>query len=1053
MVRNGVAANLLLMGIVVAGIISGYHLEQEVFPELSLDRIQVSVEYRGASPDEIEESIVQKLEEQLSAIEGVDEITSVANEGNANVILELALGQPMGKRLDEVKAEVDRITSFPDLAEEPQVRELTNLQRIMEIAVFGDTTEQAIKEAAYRIKDDLVALDSISYVEVGGIRDYEISVEVSQLQLRAYGITLEDVAGAIRANSLDLPSGDIDTSSEQLLLRTKGRNYVRSDFENIIVFGSRSGARIRLADIANIDDGFRDIDKITRFDGQQGAFVNVYRVGSERVLDIAEEVRHYMENASAGVLPEGVQTSLWRDSSEYMADRLNMLLRNAALGLALVLLCLTMMLDLRLALWVAVGIFVSFVGTLIIMGAAGVSINIVTLFGFILAIGIVVDDAIVTGENIFAEQEGGLSPVAAAIAGAQRIAAPVIFAVSTTVLAFMPLLAMPAMFGKITAGIPIIVISVLLFSLFESLLILPHHLSLLKARSLGADVKMSLFDRVHRRVNLLFQDFINGPLDRALRFVTGHYLITILAAVSLLMLGAGLLAGGILKLQFFPNVAGSNVSVDIELHDGATADATHSVINHIYDTGIRTAEAMQKEHGIEENIIRGASYTVGEIAGAGGPGGVAQGGSGSNVGQISFEMVDIESLPFGIEKFEYNWRDAVGNIADIKKISFSATSADFGAPIEVALSAPARADLNRAVDVVREELSSIQGVFDIEDDRSTGKREINFYLRPEARNYNLSLDELARQVRAAYFGAEALRVQRGREEVRVYVKLPENERNAISDLEDYRIRTNEGAFVPLSEVAELSFTNSPSSIKRRNSRRVVTILAEVDPSVVTGEEVSALLDKRILPALQEDISGLSYEFTGQGRDLELIKSHLLRNFGLAILAIYALLAVAFRSYFQPVVVLSVIPFGAIGALLGHLLLGKQFSMLSIFGLIGLSGVIINNSLVMVDFINSESRKGKPLRQAIIDGAKGRFRPILLTSLTTFVGVLPIVMEKSVQAQFVIPMALSLGFGVLFGTVILMLLVPALVMMPLSHPAVFSHEESEKAGEARIPFPP
>lgn len=1028
-VRNGVAANLLMMFIIFAGVSSAFTLASKVFPEFGLDLIEVSVEYQGATPKEIEESIVQRIEEQLEGIEGVQEVTATATESRGSVRLELARGEDIQQRLDEVKSEVDRITTFPDEAEEPVVRELTNRSRVVQLIIYGDAPERSLKELANNIKDGLVRLPSISLVEVSGVRDYEISIEVSNDTLRARGLTLLDVAAAVGQGSLDLPGGDIQTRSEEVLLRTKGRNYNQQDFEDIVVIGDADGAQVRLKDIATINDGFQDTDLENRFNGKPAVFVNVFRVGQEKTLSIIEEIRTHFETEVAPTLPPGVDYYLWDNDADALNDRLSLLLKNGGIGLVLVIIALALFLDIRLAFWTTVGITISFVGTLGLMSVLGLSINMMTLFGFILAIGIVVDDAIVTGENIFAENERGTPPEQAAILGAQRVSTPVIFAVATTIATFTPLLFIPSTIGKFLLSVPAIVICVLFLSLIESLFILPRHLSHLGPQNTTwRNPFMVALLGAQNAISWVFQRFTEGPMRRALNFATDHWGVVIASGIAMIMLTYGFLAGGYLYFNFFPEVEGDIVTSQVELPQGSPIEETEKVAEILRLGALKAGKAMESRYPeLPEPVIKNTYVILGGAPEGASPFGVSGGAGQANQAAVVIEIVGSEVRPFEAIEFEKEWRKAVGGVPGTKKLTYSSALVSIGDPVQVEITAEDDASLARATSFVQEELSRVDGVFDLFNDLEGSKREIELQLKPEARTYGLTVQQLAQQVRAAFFGSEALRVQRGRDEVRVYVRLPKEERDALTDLDDYRIRTPSGDFIPLSAVADVSFTYGPSTINRRNGRRVVSVTGAIDNTRITGTVAANVVANQIAPRLEKEVPGVTIGFGGTQREQARALPGLISNFFLALFSIYALLAMAFRSYVQPLVVMSAIPFAWIGAILGHALLDVNLTMLSIFGIVGLSGVIVNDALVMIDFVNEELEKGRKTREAIIEGALSRFRPIFLTSLTTFLGVFPLILERSVQAQFLVPTAISIAFGILFGTFVLMMIVPALAM--------------------------
>ncbi len=1028
MAKNGVAANILMIFMLVAGLMSYRTIVQEVFAENSLDAIAVSVEYPGATPEEIEESIVQKIEENVEAVEGVKEVTATASEGRGSVTIELELGTDIDRALDDVKSEIDQIQTFPGEAEEPDVRELTNRQSVMRVALFGDVSERTLKETAYRLEDGLSALPDVSFVETSSIREYQIYIDVPQDRLRSLGLSLNDVARAVSSGSLDSPAGSIDTDSEEVRIRTVGQNYDQQDFEDIILLTTRDGNALRIGDVASVQDGFEDADLVTRFNDQPAAFVDVYRTSDERVLDVAEAVQSYLDNEFAPTLSDQIGYAVWDDNSALLEDRLSLLLKNAAIGLVLVLAALTLFLDLRLAMWTAVGIGVTFTGAIFLLDWAGSSINMFSLFGFILALGLVVDDAVVVGENIYAERERGRSGVGAAIAGAQRVRIPVIFAVATTITAFLPLLAIGGVIGKILADIPLVVVAVLILSLVEALLVLPYHLSHLPAAGTHATHSVTrFFERVQTGFDRRFRAFVDGPLDRAVNFaVTMPYLV-ISGGVAILAIMFATIPGGLIKIAFFPQIEADIVTASLEMPSGTPVERTGLVVQQIVAAGDRAVERLGETNGGEDFLSATFSITGGTSvqAGPNGPQQTIQ----PNLGSVQYSLVSSDLRDFSATEFERVWREELGEVPEARSLSISASLFSFGAPVNMRLSHPDEEILKEATSRLMDELTRISGVFDIESDQDEGMQEIELRLKPSARTLGITLQDLAAQVRAAFFGAEAVRVQRGREDVRVYVRLPEEERNSIADIESYRVRIP-GGQVALGSLADVSFGEAPTIIRREGGRRVTTVTADVDDEVVTGQEVTQLLESRVMRQLQADYPSLNYAVGGEQEEQQDSFGDLGAAFLFAMVVIYALLAIPFKSYVQPLIIMAAIPFGMIGALIGHLLLGIPLGVLSMFGIIALSGVIINGSLVLIDFVNENLANGMPREEAIVEAAKSRFRPILLTAITTFLGVAPITFETSVQAQFLIPMSASLGFGVLFGTILLQLMIPALTILQM-----------------------
>ena len=1029
MARNGVAANLLMFFIVAAGLVSINGLIQEAFPVMTFDHVEVTVPYPGATPGEVEEAIVLKIEEQVEALDGVREVSAIAAEGLASVMVGLKTGTDIPRAIDAIESAVGQIQTLPAGAERPQVRQMTNRQSVIRLVVFGDVSERALKELAYRVEDEIAALAAVSYVETSGVRDYEISIEVPLRQLRALGLTLEDVARAVRAGSLDLSAGSIETRDAEVRVRTTGRNYDQQDFEDIVVRSRSDGTLLRVGDIAEVRDGFEEVDLVSRYNGKRAAFVEVYRSAGEQVLDVVEAVEGHLQRQVVPSLPAGVAIEIWNNDADLYEDRLGLMLENGLLGLALVLLSLTLFLQFRLALWVAVGIGISFVGALALALVFEVSINTITLFAFLLAVGIVVDDAIVVAEQIYAERQKGTPAVQAAIRGARRIKKPVTFAVLTTVVAFAPLLFLPGPIGRMLSAVPVILISILVISLVESLLILPHHLSRLPGPNwTPANRVEGFFHRLQTRVDRRLGQFVEGPLDRGLRFATGQPAVVIAGGVALVVLCVSLVPAGVIGLVLNEPIEIDIVTANLEMPEGTPARRTNELAEQIEAAGYRAVDRLSSGSGTgAAPLVVGVNRTVGATPRLLG-GSISQEPSlkpQAHIASVEFKLQPAEQRDVTSGEFLQAWRHETGPVPEARSLAFAADLVDLGSPVQVELSHPDPTRLGPISAAVANSLRSLQGVFDVRSDHASGLQEVQIELLPEAQTLGLTLDALARQVRAAFFGSEALRVQRGREDVRVYVRLPAEERDAIADVEAYRVRTPEGVEVPLKRVGAVGLGESPWSIRRKDGQRVATLTADVDPNVITGGEATAFLQRGVLADLAAAHPGLTYSIGGeQQQQLESFDA-LGRGFLLALVVIYGLLAVPLGSYTKPLLVTAIIPFGIVGAVLGHLIMGLDLSVTSMWGIIGLAGVVVNDSLVMVDFINQRLGEGMPVREAIIDGAKKRFRPIFVTSATTFLGFAPLIFERSIQAQFLIPLGVSVGFGIVIATAILMLMVPAL----------------------------
>ena len=1050
MARNPIAANLLMGFLLFAGLFAAMELPQEFLPEASLDRIQVVVPYPGAAPQEVEESIVRKIEEQIQSVEGLKRTESSAAESMGSVIAEFRQGTDLSRALADVKAQVDRIATFPAGAERPEVREITSRQIIFRLVVHGDAPERTLKELAYRIEDGILALPEVSYSETSGVRDYEVSIEVPLNRLQALGLTLDDIAVAVRQGSLELSAGKISTGEEEIRVRTLGQNYKQGDFEDIIVLTRSDGTSVRLGEIATVRDAFADTDLITRFNGQPAARIDVYRSSGENVIDIARAIRDYVDSEVVPGLPAGVGVNIWRDDSVDLEGRVDLLLENAAIGLALVFLALALFLQIRLAMWVAVGLAVSFAGTFLVMAVLDVSISMFSLMALILALGIVVDDAIVVGENVYSEREKGGDGVAAAIRGTRRIAAPVIFSVLTTITAFSVLLTVPGPIGKIGLSIPIVVIAVLLLSLVESLLVLPHHLAHLPPPRKPATKAARLVSRVQEGVDELLARAVRGPLDRSLRFATRHPGIVLASTAGLLVVSMTIVAAGFVRYEFLPQIEGDIVSANVEMPVGTPSERTAEVTASLEEAGHR---ALRKFSQAGDVPLAGVAVTVGQTAQLFDPlGGDAVEVPRGHLGAVEFKLAESGQRDFSSTEFRNAWREEMGSLPEARSLSFSAGALALGLPVHLDLSHPDPVRLAGIADEVLADLQTRAGVFDVRTNHDEGFRELQLELKPGARTLHLTLDHFARQVRSAFFGSEALRVQRGREDMRVYVRLPEEDRDSPADIEDYPVRTPAGAEVPLGQVATVRFARSPTTIHRLDGQRVITVTASVDGRVVTGQAVNGALERTLLARLLEENPGFAYTHGGEQRQQREVNAALPRAVFFALLVMYALMAIPFGSYAQPLIVMAAIPLGLVGALLGHVMLGLSLGFSSIQGLIGVSGVVVNDSLMMIKFINRSAEAGMRPRDAVIAGAKARFRAILLTSVTTFLGVAPLIFERSVQTQHLVPLATSVGFGVLVATFLLMLVVPALVMVQFNFRSWRERRGGRQPGPTSPPIP-
>ncbi|PLX85496.1 MAG: AcrB/AcrD/AcrF family protein [Desulfuromonas sp.] len=1025
MTTNHVAANLLMLVLIIGGLLQGPSVTQEVFPEVSLDRIQVSVAYPGAGPEEVEDGILLVVEDSLTGVDGIKEITATAAEGFGTVTAEILTGEDPDRVLQDIKSEVDRITTFPEDAEKAVISKMLNRREVISVVVYGDAPERSIREQAEGIRDELLALSGITQVDLGGVRPYEISIEIPEDNLRRYNLTLDQAAAAVRRASLDLPGGTIKTAGGQILLRTKERRYWGPEYADITVVSAEDGTRVRLGDIGQVKDTFRDTDEFARFDGKPAAMVKVFRVGEQKPIEISETVRDYVEQKRLS-LPTSLQLATWNDTSELFASRMNLLTKNAAIGLSLVLIVLGLFLEIRLALWVMLGIPISFFGTLLLMPLLGVSINMISLFAFILALGILVDDAIVVGENIYEQRQRGKPYVRAALDGALEVAVPVTFSILTTVTAFLPLVFVTGMMGKFIKVIPLVVITLLLVSLVESLLVLPAHLALGGPREAPGGL-LGVIDRNRRRFGNGMDRFIAGPYRRLLELNLRLRYASVAVGLAALMLTLGVVRGGVVKFTFMPEVDGDIITASLQMPQGTPVEETDRIQRFIVAKAREVIAEYDRERPAGDSVLRSIYAVSGSTIAGGGPGG-GQSDSGSHLGDIALLLAKSEERGIPATEIAGRWRKAVGEIPGTESFALSSNLVHMGANIDVRLAHEDFATLDRASNRIREALAAYPGVSGIQDTYARGKREVKLRLTPEARTLGITEEDLGRQVRGAFYGAEALRLQRGRNEVKVMVRYPEEERESLFALERMRIRTPAGGEVPLGRAASVEEGQGFSEVHRSDRKRVINVTASVDSKTANAGEILNDLKAGLLPELAADYPGLSFDLEGEEKERRDSMGSMANGFKLALVAIFALLAIPFRSYTQPLLIMAAIPFGMIGAVLGHIIMGFNLSILSMFGIVALSGVVVNDSLLLIDQANRNRRAGPGSHQALLDAGQRRFRPILLTSLTTFFGLAPMILETSVQAQFLIPMAISLGFGILFATGITLLLVPALYLV-------------------------
>ncbi len=1013
---NRVAANLLMILILVAGTLSLPQIRKEIIPNIELDIITISVAYPGASPIEVERAISTKIEEKIHDLDGIKKLSSKSRENVGTVTAEVMSGYATTKLLDQIKTRVDSITNFPAESERPDIREISIRNRVVNLVLSGPTDELSLKQLAEQVRDDLTNLPSITQVEIVNVRPYEISIDISEAALYRYQLSFDEIADALRQSSLDLAGGILKTKEGDILLRTQGQRYHGEQFEQVLLRAEPDGSRITIADVATVSDGFEESDLIGKFNGEPGVVLTIFRAGDQSILEIADQVRNYIEVKRAQ-LPKDIKLNIWQDRSRIFKGRMKLLIDNATIGLLLVFAILVLFLRWRLAFWVSVGIAISFMGTFWVLPYVGGSINMISMFAFVLVLGIVVDDAIIVGENIYTHNRRGEYGLQGAINGAQDVSMPVIFAVFTSVAAFMPILFLPGTSGKLWMAIPVVVIATLIFSLLESLLILPAHLSGLQSVKTKESKFVHFFSAKQQAFANAVEHFIYTGYRPFLALALRWRYVTVAIFLSILMIFMAILFGGWLRLAFFPKVEGDMMVSTVSLAQGTHISLTENAVDKIQQAAIELQEALRNETGSEE--IQNMITTIGAQ-----PMG-RTGISGGHVGEVALELVPAEKRSVSNAEIMQRWRASVGEVLGAQKLGFKSTMGHSGPGISLELSGLNLKELEAAADALKLRLREYPGTYDVQDSFQNGKQEVQLSLKPKARDLGVNLQEMARQVRQAFYGEEVQRIQRGRDELKVFVRYPRADRQTMYTLENMMIRLKNGAEVPLLSIADVQYNIGPSQIERIDRKRIIKVTAYVDESKTTTGQLMDDLRANYLPAFETQFDRVKWDISGSQKDQKELISSMINGFMLSVLGIYALMAIPFRSYLQPLMVLSAIPFGLIGALIGHMVLGLDVSLLSLSGMIAVSGVVVNDNLVLVDFINRQRRQGVTVAKAIREAGSSRFRPIMLTSLTTFAGLTPLMLEKSVQAQFLIPMAVSLAFGVMIATVVSLILVPAI----------------------------
>lgn len=1014
--KNHVAANLLMVGIVLLGLISlRDDIALELMPDFDLGVITIITVLPGGNPKSVDETITARIEESIADLVGIKKITSRSAEGVSQIFAEIEADYNQENLLSDIKVRVDALSTLPADAERPIIQIADVAIQVIGLAVYGDADYDDLFLAAANVRDALLKMDGITKVGRLQAPSREMHIEVSPEMLRQHQLSLAQVGDAIQRNAIDVSAGNLRTQNGDILVRTNGQAYSAAEFEAIPVLNSGDRV-IYLSDIATVVDGYQLLEVETEYNGQPAITVEAFRVGKQSTLDVADQVFQFIEDYQPK-LPAGLKLGTYANTAEVVGDRLSTLVSSALQGGILVLILLSLFLRPAVAWWVGLGIPICFLGGFAMMPLFGLTLNMLSMFAFILVLGIVVDDAIVTGENIYRHQRNGMPPADAALFGTLEVAVPVTFGVMTTMVAFSPLLLIEGVLAELAKQIPLVVIPVLAFSLIESKLILPAHMSTIKPRD---ERKMSFLGHAQQNFARGFENSIIRIYKPFLNICIRNKLITVVTAAAIFFVVISSSATGWLRVSFFPEFEDNAIYIKLTMPTTTGYHTTKAHIDRISDISSDLAEEYIDPVTGESYFKYFLSVSGLLIGNTGAP------SFGTNKGMVIMEFVQGENgLPegFSVKKVQEQLRQRIGDIPGAERLSLSATFGDFGRPISIAIYGNQEQRIAELTGQIREYLKSYPGVFDIQDNYSNGKEELQLNLTPLARSLGIAQADIASQVRQAVYGFEAQRIQRGNDEIKVMVRYPLSDRSSINDVNSIPINTSASAnTIPLFELASLSPSNSPIAVYRDRQRQAITVSADIDSASYDLDVIRDDL-KEFLDELFAQETNIVYNMDGQAENQKETVAGFIKGFIFVILAIYALLAIPFKSFGQPLVVMSIIPLAVVGAILGHYMMDLAFSMLSMMGILGLTGIVVNDSLVLVDYINKQRKKGMEIMEAVLTAGEVRFRPVMLTSLTTFAGLLPLMLNQSTQAQALIPMAVSLGFGILFATVITLVITP------------------------------
>jgi len=1002
MVDHGVAPNLLMVLFILGGLMASLAIKKEVFPEFETEIVQITISYPGATPEDVEQSLLLPVEAAIANVEGIDELTASASEGSGVLSATLIDGVDVMRAYQDIQQAVNAITTLPNAADPPRFTLAGRSRSVVSLQVYGSVSLAALHDAAEDVRAELQATSGISRAELSGNRDREIQVHLDDEAIERFGLDHQQLASRIAEEALDLASGQLTTAEGEWLIRYQGRRNSAAEFANLPILTTAQGAPVVLSDIARVSEGFAETDREEFYNGQRGLSVDIYQIGNQTPTSISNAVYGELDRLR-GNLPEGVSLDVSRDSSEVYEDRLSLLLKNAWMGLALVMILMALFLEARLAFWVTLGIPTAFLGAMLFLPWIGVSLNMMSMFAFIIALGIVVDDAIMVGENIYSYREEGYSLRDAAVKGAQEIATPLTFAILSNIVAFLPLLFLPGFLGLIFATVPVVVITVFLISWVEALFILPAHLAhSRKPRQTPAWQRP--IEAVRQRMQGGLHHFTYQQFEPFLQRALNQRLLTVALAVALLCIALAWAMSGRLGFSLMPRAESDQVQASVTLPIGSNISVSRELSQQLLNAAEQLSEREDSlSFSSSRSRLDGESLSV----------------------RLDIARESLEEWP--PSRIAREWRELTGDLLGAQSVRFES---DFGGPgsgaaLSLRLSHP-NTQVLEAADTRLAELLGEYGLTDIDSGLGDGKPQLEMRLSAEGRALGLTGNDLAQALRGPLQGATAVEQFIGRREVSVEVRLPEQDRDSLNELYRMPIRTPDGLSVPLARVADITLSQASSSLQRIDGRRIITVTADSEGDQVINQ-VLATLQEDVFPTLSNTWPGLEVSMGGRQQDTADNLATLRTAMWLMLAALYALLAIPFKSYLQPLLVLAAIPFGIVGAVAGHMIMGFGLSIISLLGMLALSGVVINDALVLIDYANRKRREGMAPREAIVAAATRRLRPIMMTTLTTFLGLAPMILETSRQARFMIPMAISLGFGMIFATVILLVLIPCLYL--------------------------